>query len=200
MSYSPVEGACDGVPGGAVMVERATTFTHTLSNLQAYTEYSITVRARGADGLGSPSTARTGRTAADGKLEECTDKIQGCMHVPLLCTTVPGPPQMVSVINGSSSSGIAVSWREPNCSDINDNGVTGYQIRYGVLSETRRSTTPTITSGTMFTISASGLQLFTDYSIQVAAINSEGVGTFSQPKIGVITGGENLDFKVSLDS
>lgn len=77
VSYSPVEGeSCDGVPGGAVMVEGATTFTHTLSNLQAYTEYSITVRARGADGLGPPSTARTGRTSSDGKFEECTDKIQ----------------------------------------------------------------------------------------------------------------------------
>ena len=72
VSYSPVEGAgsCDGVPGGAVMVERATTFSHILSNLEAYTEYSITVRARGTDGLGAPSTPRTGRTTADGKLEE----------------------------------------------------------------------------------------------------------------------------------
>ena len=113
----------------------------------------------------------------------------------LFFVTVPGPPQMVSVINGSSSSGIAVSWREPNCIDINDNGVTGYQIRYGVLSETQRSTTPTITSGTVFTISASNLQVFTDYSIQVAAVNDRGVGTFSQPKIGVITGGKNLHFK-----
>jgi hypothetical protein len=67
VSYSPVEGAgsCDGVPGGAVMVEGANTFTHMLTNLEAYTEYSITVRARGADGLGPPSNPATGRTAAD---------------------------------------------------------------------------------------------------------------------------------------
>ena len=71
VSYSPVEGeSCDSVPGGAVTVEGATTFTRTLDNLQAYTEYSITVRARGADGLGPPSTARRQRTAADGELEE----------------------------------------------------------------------------------------------------------------------------------
>ena len=72
VSYSPVEGAesCDGVPGGVVMVERATTFSHTLNNLEAYTEYSITVRARGTDGLGAPSTPGTGRTDADGELEE----------------------------------------------------------------------------------------------------------------------------------
>lgn len=71
VSYSPVEGAesCDGVPGGAVMVEGANTFTHMLTSLEAYTEYSVTVRARGADGLGPPSTPGTGRTTADGKLK-----------------------------------------------------------------------------------------------------------------------------------
>ena len=69
VSYSPVEGSCDGVLGGSVMVEGGTTFTYTLGDLQAYTEYSITVRARGADGLGPPSTPSTGRTAPDGKFE-----------------------------------------------------------------------------------------------------------------------------------
>jgi hypothetical protein len=101
---------------------------------------------------------------------------------------------MVSV--RSSSSGIAVSWREPNCSDVNDESVTGYRVRYGVLSETQRTTTPT--SGTKFTISDNDLFLFTDYSVEVAAVNNRGAGTFTQPKIGVITGGENLGFEVSL--
>lgn len=96
---------------------------------------------------------------------------------------------MVTVRNGSSSSGITVSWNEPDCSDVNDARVTGYMINYGVLSETQRTTTPTMT-GTTFTISGEGLQLFTDYSIEVAAVNSRGAGTYSQPKIGVITGGE----------
>ena len=71
MSYSPAEGvgSCDGVPGGAVIVKGANTLTQMLSNLEAYTEYSITVRARGADGLGPPSTPMTERTRVDGKLE-----------------------------------------------------------------------------------------------------------------------------------
>ena len=79
VSYSPVEGAesCDGVPGGAVMVEGANTFTYPLINLEAYTEYSVTVRARGADGLGPPSTPGTGRTTADCKLK--SDKCDVCM-------------------------------------------------------------------------------------------------------------------------
>ena len=91
----------------------------------------------------------------------------------------------------SSSSGIVINWRKPNCSDVNDERVTGYQVRYGKLSETLRLT-PTITSGTRFTISGDSLLLFTDYSIEVAAVNSRGMGAFTQPKIGVITGGEQF--------
>ena len=103
---------------------------------------------------------------------------------------VPGPPQMVSVENGSSSSGITVSWKEPNCSDINDERVIGYRIRYGLHSLTQRMNTPLITSRTFtLTRNDNDLQLFMDYSIEVAAVNSRGVGTFSQPKTAVITGG-----------
>ena len=100
------------------------------------------------------------------------------------------------VVVSSSSSGIIVSWREPNCSDVNDERVTGYQVRYGELSETQKQTTPTITSGTTFTISIDGLLLFTDYSIEVAAVNNRGLGAFTQPKIGVITRGEHFGFTV----
>ena len=114
------------------------------------------------------------------------------LYPDLLCITVPGPPQLVSVGNGSS---ITVSWREPNCRDVNDVRVTGYRIRYGEFSDTQQ-TTLNINSGTTmaFTISGNGLTPFTDYFIEVAAVNSRGVGTFSQPKIGVITGGEYLKF------
>lgn len=68
MFYTPVESeSCDGVTGGSVTVEGATTVTHILQNLQAYTEYSITVRARGTDGLGPPSLAERQRTEVDCK-------------------------------------------------------------------------------------------------------------------------------------
>ena len=97
---------------------------------------------------------------------------------------------MVSVENGSSSSGITVSWKEPNCSDINDERVIGYRIRYGLHSLTQQMNTPLITSRTFtLTRNDNDLQLFMDYSIEVAAVNSRGVGTFSQPKTAVITGG-----------
>ena len=117
---------------------------------------------------------------------------------PDLCIIVPGPPQLVSVSNGSS---ITVSWREPNCRDVNDVRVTGYRIRYGEFLDTQPITLNINSGMTMaFIISGNDLTPFTDYSIEVAAVNSEGVGAFSQPMIGVITGGENLHFNFNNDS
>ena len=69
VSYSPVEGSCEGVVGGIVVVEGGNMLNKVVSGLQAYTEYNITVRARGADGVGPPSAAQTERTMADGMLE-----------------------------------------------------------------------------------------------------------------------------------
>ena len=107
---------------------------------------------------------------------------------------------MVSVVNGSSSSGISVSWKEPSCSDVNDVQVTEYKIRYGIRSETQQRTViPAINSGTMqYTISGNDLELFTEYSIEVAAVNSRGEGQYSQPKTAVITGGE-FKYKINDD-
>ena len=65
VSYSPVEGSCEGVAGGREVVEGGRVLTTSLSGLQAYTEYSVTVRSRNADGFGVPSTARSERTMAD---------------------------------------------------------------------------------------------------------------------------------------
>ena len=91
VSYSPMEGLCDGVLGGAVMVEGRTTRTYTLTNLQAYTEYSITVRARGADGLGPPSTPRVERTEADSELNQSTDSMTCCDVCPFFATRSSRP-------------------------------------------------------------------------------------------------------------
>ena len=94
---------------------------------------------------------------------------------------------MVSVTPLTSSKQIFVQWEEPACSDINDDSVTEYIVRYGLPSgQTQQVNTLT----TSYTISDDGLQLFSEYSIEVAAMNSEGEGQFSQPQIAVITGGK----------
>ena len=69
VTYSPVDGSCEGVVGGIVVVEGGSVMAKVVSGLQAYTEYSITVRARSVDGVGAPSVAQTGRTMAGGMLE-----------------------------------------------------------------------------------------------------------------------------------
>ena len=116
-------------------------------------------------------------------------------YLPFSVRAVAGPPQMVSVRNGSLSGGpMRVSWTEPKCSEINAPQLNGYKVRYGILTVMKRMTTSTIISGTTFTIGAGedGVQLFTEYSIEVAAVTSRGVGQYSQPEAGVITGGEVL--------
>ena len=69
MSYSPADGSCDGVTGGRVTVEGGSVRNHELSDLEAHTEYSITVRSRSSDGFGPPSVPRMGTTMADSMLE-----------------------------------------------------------------------------------------------------------------------------------
>ena len=94
---------------------------------------------------------------------------------------------MVSVTPLTSSRQIFVQWEEPACSDINDDSVTEYIVRYGLPSgQTQQVNTLT----TSYTISDDSLQLFTEYSIEVAAVNRRGEGQFSQPQIAVITGGK----------
>ena len=73
VSYSPAEGSCAGVVGGTEVVESddsRTSYVHVLSNLQTYTEYSIIVTARGANGLSQSSAALTMRTQADSEFIE----------------------------------------------------------------------------------------------------------------------------------
>ena len=97
---------------------------------------------------------------------------------------------MVSVTARKSPRAIVVSWVQPNCSDINDDQVNEYMIRYGLHSETQRVTTPMAISGTTFTITDGSLEVLTEYSIEVAAVNSMGVGQYSQPETVVIIDGE----------
>ena len=65
VSYSPVEGSCEGVAEEERWWTRGNVLTISLSGLQAYTEYSVTVRSRNADGFGIPSTATSERTMPD---------------------------------------------------------------------------------------------------------------------------------------
>ena len=74
-----------------------------------------------------------------------------------------------------TSSSITVQWGAVDC--IHRNGdLIGYSVRYGVL-ENESTQTRSVSDATETTIA--GLASSTLYEIQVAAVNSAGVGVYS---------------------
>ena len=87
-----------------------------------------------------------------------------------------------SVSASSTSSSITVQWGAVDC--IHRNGdITGYSVRYGVQGSGEGDRTVEIASGDssggMYQIS--GLSSATVYTIEVAAVNSAGIGDYSDP-------------------
>ena len=76
-----------------------------------------------------------------------------------------------------TSSSITVQWGAVDC--IHRNGdITGYTVRYGVQGIGNTQTETISVCGATQTI-ISGLTPSTNYSIEVAAVNSVGTGVFS---------------------
>ena len=79
----------------------------------------------------------------------------------------------------ATTSTITVHWGEVPC--IHQNGViTGYSVQYGVMGSGNTMTMPVDVAATTQT-TIGDLMSSTDYSIQVAAVNSEGTGVYSDP-------------------
>ena len=92
---------------------------------------------------------------------------------------------------GSNSSSITVHWGAVDC--IHRNGdITGYSVRYGVQKSAEGERTVNMATGDsrggMHTIS--GLSAATEYTVEVAAVNSVGTGVYSDP-ITVVTIGKH---------
>ena len=79
-----------------------------------------------------------------------------------------------------TSSDITVQWGVVNCTDRNGD-ITGYSVRYGVQGTAEGDRTVRMatgdSSGGMYTIS--GLSTATEYTVEVAAVNSAGTGVYS---------------------
>ena len=76
-----------------------------------------------------------------------------------------------------TSSSITVQWGAVDC--IHHNGdVTGYSVRYGVQGSGSTQTRD-VPGGDTRQTTISGLNPSTNYSIQVAAVNSAGIGEYS---------------------
>ena len=98
----------------------------------------------------------------------------------LSCTAPSAAPKSVSIDVANSS--IIVQWRAMDCIHQNGN-ITGYSVRYGVRGSGEEDKTVELatgdSSGGMHVIS--GLSAATVYEVEVAAVNSAGIGVYSDP-------------------
>ena len=98
-----------------------------------------------------------------------------------------GPPTFVSVSSVTSSS-ITVQWRAVDC--IHRNGdITGHIVQYGIQGSgsTVRKNVP---GGAATEATLTGLKSATAYYVEVAAVNSVGIGVYSE-SISILTEGKN---------
>ena len=80
-----------------------------------------------------------------------------------------------------TSSSITVQWGAVDC--IHHNGdITGYSVRYGVQGNGSTQTV-SVSGGSVTEATISSLMSSTTYSIQVAAVNSAGIGVYSDPPV-----------------
>ena len=87
-----------------------------------------------------------------------------------------GPPTIVGTTTSPVT--ITVCWKEVEC--IHRNGdIIGYIVRYKEVNSDTRLQNVTVEGG-MRKVTLSGLYPSTNYSIEVAAINSVGTGIYSE--------------------
>ena len=78
-------------------------------------------------------------------------------------------------------SSITVQWVAVDCIDHNGD-ITGYSVRYGVQGSGSTQTRD-VSGGGATNMVISGLTSSTNYTVEVAAVNSVGTGVYSDPYI-----------------
>ena len=104
----------------------------------------------------------------------------------MILSTVPsGVPNGVAEVSTTTNS-ITVRWEEVDCLERNGmiTGYTAQAVRNGVVVGTAS------VGGDARQATISGLESSTEYSVQVAAVNSADTGPFSSPPITLMTSGE----------
>ena len=95
-----------------------------------------------------------------------------------ICLFLPAPSSAPNSVSASdiTSSNITVHWGPADC--IHQNGdIIGYSVQYRSL-RSRSTETKNVTGVTTETI-ITGLYPTTTYSLEVAAVNSAGIGVYS---------------------
>ena len=77
-----------------------------------------------------------------------------------------------------TSFSITVQWGAVACIDRNGN-ITGYSVRYGVQGSAVGNKT---VGHSVAEATISGLTPSTEYTLEVAAVNSAGIGVYSNPR------------------
>ena len=100
-------------------------------------------------------------------------------------------------VSAVTSSTITVQWGEVDC--IHHNGdITGYSVQYGVVGS-GSTRTMSVSGASVTETTISSLMSSTNYSIQVAAVNSADTGKYTDPIIvetlqGISLGYIHIDY------
>ena len=179
IQYTRVTGAgqtlCGSVQDTGTTTDVQSPFT--ITNLVEFSTYSIAVTAHISDTMGT--TTEQAVTSPAGLLRlQCT-----CNNIN--CTA---PSAIVWELRSTTvlSTSITVGWNPVEC--IERNGIIdNYTVRFGPEGGVQNeSTVQSGGIGVPGTYNASGLTPFTNYSFEVAAVNSAGTGPFN-PQIIVET-------------
>ena len=170
-------GDCSDVDEGSMSITDGST-SYVITGLEEDSSYSIAVEAMNSIGMATSNTA-TGVTQEAGKqligICQCSTRLYKILSHTYLPSVPTTAPTNVGTSSGTFSS-ITVQWEAVNC--IHRNGdITGYAVRYGVQGSGTQTVSVSGGEATMTTIS--GLTASTQYSIEVAAVNSAGTGVYS---------------------
>eukprot|EP00731_Ephydatia_muelleri_P019044 Em0011g1084a len=147
------QGPCAGAGGGgSVSVGTATQYT--ITGLQEFSAYTLTITASIGVGSSPPASVLVNTSSA----------------------APSAPPNNLTEVTKTSSS-VTISWGEVPCQDQNS-VIVGYSVLYGAVTSGVGGTVAT--SGRALTVN--GLSPYTNYSIKVSAVNSDGaLGPYSSP-------------------
>ena len=187
LSYT-YQGPCAGAGGGgSVSVGNATQYT--ITGLQEFSVYTLTITASIGVGSSPPASVLVNTSSAgesDGLITRWSTPF------PSLPTAPSAPPNNLAEATKTSTN-VTISWGEVPCQD--QNSVIGeYRVLYGAVTSGVGGTVTT--SGR--TLTMNGLSPYTNYSIEVSSVNSDGaMGPYSSP-LFVVTDQSSMSRVVTL--
>ena len=188
LSYT-YQGPCAGAGGGRnVSVGNATQYT--ITGLQEFSAYILTITAFIGVGSSPPASVLV-NTSSAGASDDLTTR--WLTPFPSLPTAPSAPPNNLTEVNKTFSS-VTISWGEVPCQDQNS-VIVEYRVLYGAVTIGVGGTVAN-TSGRTLTVN--GLFPYTNYSVELSAVNSDrAMGPYSSP-LFVVTDQSSMSSVVTL--